>query len=249
MKNPILKHPLTLIAAFFLLLAIFSRFGLKLPISVISQEKGQPLVVDGEGKVMAVPDTAKVTVGIEESGISLKDVQKRASTKSKTLVDTLKKLGIDDKQIKTTSYNVFPEYNYESGSPRITGYKVSSSYEVTVKDFDKVNDVLVEAVNAGAKVVGGITFEVNEETEKKLLTQAREEAVAEARQKAESLAKAAGVFLGKILNISESQYTPGAVPIALKEAGIGGAEPQPQPEITPGETEISVVVSISFEIR
>ena len=68
MDKGILKHPLILIASFFLLLAIFSRFGVKLPISVISQEKGQPLVVDGEGKVTAVPDTAKVTVGIEESG-------------------------------------------------------------------------------------------------------------------------------------------------------------------------------------
>ena len=247
MDKGILKHPLILIASFFLLLAIFSRFGVKLPISVISQEKGQPLVVDGEGKVTAVPDTAKVTVGIEESGTSLKDVQKRASTKSKTLVDTLKKLGIDDKQIKTTSYNVYPEYNYESGTPRITGYKVSSSYEVTVKDFDKVNDVLVEAVNAGARVVGNISFEVNEETKGKLLDEARQKAVKEAKEKAQSLATAAGVSLGKILNISESLNTPGPVPIALREAGIGGTEPRP--EITPGETEISVVVSISFEIR
>lgn len=238
-----------MIASFFLLLAIFSRFGVKLPISVISQEKGQPLVVDGEGKVTVEPDIAKVTVGIEESGTSLKDVQARASTKSKTLVDTLKKLGIDDKNIKTTSYNVFPEYNYESGTPRITGYRVSISYEVTVKDFDKVNDLLVEAVNAGAKVIGNVSFDVNDETRKKLLSEAREKAVTEAKEKAQSLAKAAGVSLGKILNISESLHTPGPVPIALREAGIGGAEPEPKPEITPGETEISVVISISFEIR
>ena len=87
----------------------------------------------------------------------------------------------------------------------------------------------------------------SEETKKKKLDEAREEAVKEAKDKAQSLAQAAGVSLGKILNISEFPSFEPPTPFALKE-GVGGTEPA-RPEITPGETEISVTVSISFEIR
>lgn len=246
-KEKLLKHPLTLIAAIFVFLFISSRLGLKLPISVISQDRGQPLVVDGQGKVTVIPDVAKVTLGIEESGSSLAAVQKSVNQKSKSLVDSLKKLGIGEKDIKTTSYNVYPDYDYESRPQKITGYRVSINYEVKVKDFDKVNEVVVVATQNGANVVGNISFDVNEETKKKKLDEAREEAVKEAKDKAQSLARAAGVSLGKILNISEFPGFEPPTPFALKE-GVGGIEPA-RPEITPGETEISVTVSISFEIR
>lgn len=246
-KEKLLRHPLTLIAAIFVFLFISSRLGLKLPISVISQDRGQPLIVEGQGKVTVIPDIAKVSLGIDASGTSLPEVQNGVNQKSKTLVDTLKKLGVEEKDIKTTSYNVFPEYNYESQPPRITGYRVSLSYEVRIKDFDKINEVVVAATGAGANLVGNISFDVNEETKKKKLDEAREEAVEEAKDKAQSLARAAGVSLGKILNISEFPSFEPPTPFALKE-GVGGTEPA-RPEITPGETEISVTVSLSFEIR
>src|SRR3972149_8605239 len=246
-KEKLLKHPLTLILAIFVFLFISSRSGLKVPISVVSQDRGQPLVVEGEGKVTVVPDIAKVTLGIEESGSSLAAVQKSANQKSKTLTDALKDLGVGEKDIKTTSYNVFPNYNYEVSPQIITGYRVSINYEVTVKDLEKINDVVVLSTQNGANVVGNISFDVNAETKKQKLGEAREEAVKEAKDKAESLAKAANVSLGKILNISEFPSFDSITPVALKE-GVGGEEPV-RPEITPGETEIVVNVSLSFDIR
>lgn len=247
-KEKLLRHPLTLIATIFISLFISSALGLKLPISVISQDRGQPLVVEGQGKVTVVPDIAKLSLGIDASGASLAEVQNGVNQKSKALVDTLKKLGVEEKDIKTTAYNVFPEYNYESRPPRIMGYRVSLTYEVEVKDFDKINEVVVAATGAGANIVGNISFEVNDETRNKKLNEAREMAVKEAREKAQGLARAAGVSLGKILNISEfpSFQLPG--PIPLRE-GVGGEPVAVEPEITPGETELSVTVSLSFEIR
>lgn len=253
-KGRLLRHPLTLIAAIFVFLFVSSALGLKLPISVITQERGTPLVVEGQGKVTVVPDTAMVSFGIDESGASLESVQKSVNTKSKALVDALKKLGIDEKDIKTTSYNVFPEYDYggvitlmpESRLPRIVGYRVSTTYEVKVKDFDKVNDVISVGTQSGANIVGGVSFALNDETRNKKLNEAREIAVKEAKEKAQGLAKAAGVSLGKVLNISEFPGFEPPTPIALKE---GGDSQPPSPEIKPGETEISVTVSISFEIR
>ena len=206
------------------------------------------MVVEGTGKAVATPDIAKVSFGIEESGNRLSEVQKLSSEKSKSLVDSLKGEGIGEKDIKTTAYNIYPDYDYSEGAiPRIIGYRVSINYEVTIKDIEKVNDVLVLATQNGANIVGGVTFELSDDEKDKLLEEARKEAADEARKKAESLAKAAGVSLGKVLSISE--YSGGGYPIPLLEKAIGGNTSVPAPEITPGETEISITVSISYEIR
>lgn len=241
-----LKHPLVIVFSIFIFLFLFAKFAPSFPISVTTQQKGEPFVVQGTGKVAIVPDIARITLGIEESGTSLKDVQNKVNQKSQDLTGALKKLGIGEKEIKTTSYNVYPEYNYNERLPRITGYRVSISYEVKITDFDKVNDVLVAATSTGANVVGGIYFEVNDKTRKEKLQEAREEAVKEAKEKAEGLAKAAGISLGKIINISEEGFEPRPIPL-MEKIGAGG-EPTP-PEITPGETEITVTVSLSYEIR
>ena len=237
------------VVIFFLLLFLFFKFGPKIPLSIISQQKGEPLIVIGEGKVSVTPDIAKITLGIQENGQILKQVQDEVNKKSKTLTDALKKLGIGEKDIKTTSYNVYPQYDYTIPNSKITGYQVSTSHEVTVRDFDKVNDVLVEATTAGANTSGGIAFEINDETKAKKLQEAREEAVSKAKEKAQGLAKAAGISLGKIINISESQGGDIRPILYADKAAVGlGGTPVPA-NIQPGETEISVTVSLSYEIR
>lgn len=244
------KRPLIYIPLFFILLFVYSRFGPSLPISVVTQEKGQPMVVEGTGKAVATPDSAKVSFGIEESGSALNEVQKLSSQKSKTLVDSLKSQGVNEKDIKTTAYNIYPDYDYSGDRiPKIIGYRVSISYEVIIKDIEKVNDILVLATQNGANLIGGVTFEVSPDEKEKLLEEARKDAADEAKKKAESLAKAAGITLGKVLSISEFPTNGFPVPL-LEKAGMGGTDTGAVvPEITPGETEISITVSISYEIR
>lgn len=241
------KNSIAVILLIFVFFFLFFKFGPKIPLSVITQQKGEPLMVSGTGKVSVAPDIAKVTLGIEETGQSLKIVQNSVNAKTKTLTDELKKLGIKEADIKTTNYSVYPEYNYESRPARITAYRVSVNYEVKVRDFEKVNEVLVKATDVGANTIGNIAFEVNDETKNEKLNEARAEAVKVARQKAEGLSKAAGISLGKLLNISESQGTEPRPIYALKE-GVGSSTPV-QPDIQPGETELSVTVTLSFEIR
>ena len=206
------------------------------------------MVVSGTGKVTAVPDIATISLGIVESGYSLKEAQKSVDAKSNALTSALKRLGIAEKDIKTTSYNVYPEYDYNSTPQKITGYRVSISYSVKVRDFDKINDVLVKATEVGANNIGGVNFEVNEKTKKEKLQEAREEAVKEAKEKAQGLAKAANISLGKIINISESQGIDYPRPMASKEIAVGAGE-EIKPDIQPGETEISVSISLTYEIR
>lgn len=244
-----MRRPISVVL-FFALLFLYSKFGPSLPISVLTQTKGEPMMVSDTGKVAVVPDIAKVTVGIEAQGQVLKRVQDEANTKSKKLTDSLKKLGVNEKDIKTSNYSVSPEYDYASQPYRINGYRVSTSYEVKILNFELVNDVLTAATDSGANVIGNISFEVNEETKAKLTQEAREKAVKLAKSKAEGLAKAAGITLGKIINVTESQGIDYPRPVMYsKEIAIGAADSTQVANVTPGETEISVTVNLSYEIR
>lgn len=235
---------------FFLLLFVFAKWGPAIPFSTLTQTKGEPLVVQGTGKVSVTPDIAKVSLGIKESGTSLKQVQDSVNKKSQDLVAQLKKLGIEEKDIKTSSYYVYPDYDYNANPQRINGYNVSISYEVTVRNFDKVNDVLATSTSFGANVVGRVNFDLSDDLKNKKLQEARGEAVSQAKEKAEGLSKAAGISLGKIINITESEEGQ-PIPFALPVTGGGGVAEKSitQPEITPGETEISITVSLSYEVR
>ncbi len=238
------------IIIFFILLFVYSKFGPSLPISVLTQTKGEPMMVSETGSATVVPDIAKLSLGIESQGQILKQVQDNVNTKSKQLTDTLTKLGVDKKDIKTTNYSVNPEYNYESQPFKINGYRVSTNYEVKITNFELVNDVLTAATDNGANIIGNINFEVNDETKTKLTQEAREEAVKLAKEKAEGLAKAAGITLGKIINVTESQGVNYPRPVMYaKEMAVGVADSAQVANVTPGETEISVTVNLSYEVR
>lgn len=168
------------------------------------------------------------------------------------MTDAIEKLGVDKKDVKTTSYNVYPQYDYlTSTTNRITGYQVSTNYEITVRDFEKVNDILVAATAAGANTIGNVSFDINEETKKAKLQEARELAVSEAKAKAEGLSKAAGITLGKVINVSENQTTPEIRPLYAPQATdmTSLKAEAPTANVTPGETEISVTVSLAYEVR
>lgn len=234
---------------FFAILFLYSKFGPSLPISVLTQTKGDPMMVTGVGKVTVVPDIAKITAGVEKSGTNLKQVQNEVNSISKTITDELKKLKIDDKNIKTISYNIYPEYDYNSPTRGVTSYRISTSYEIKITDFEKVNDALVLVTNAGANIIGGINLEVNEETKKQKLQEAREIAAKEAKEKASSLAKASGITLGKIVNVSENGGVDYPRPLYLEKALDVGSEPAVDANIQPGETEFEVTLTLFYELR
>jgi uncharacterized protein len=241
------------VVMFFILLFVFAKWGPAIPFSVLSQPKGEPMVVSGEGKSTAVPDVAMVNAGIEDRGQSLKQVQDNVNKKSQALVKALKDLGVEEKDIKTTNYNIYPQSDYASRPPTVTGYQVSISYSVKVKDVDKVNEVLTTVTAAGANLVGGVSFELSDEAKAKAVNEAREDAVKTAKESAQSLAKASGVTLGRIINISESQSGNYPRPMYAADSKVsavgGGMLANTQPEVQPGTTETSLTVSLYYEVR
>ncbi len=237
------------IIIFFILLFIFAKWGPAINFSTTTQTKGEPFVVQGTGKVTVAPDIAKIDLGIQESGTNLKTVQDSVNKKSQDLTGQIKKLGIAANDIKTISYYVYPQYDYTAPAQRITGYEVSTSYEVTIRDFTKINELIASATSFGANMAGSINFDLSDNLKKEKLQEARDLAVAEAKTKAEGLAKAAGIALGKIINVTEE--TPSNIrPLMLPTAGGGVADKSvSQPAVQPGTTDINVTVSLAYEVR
>ena len=245
-----IKGRVLAVIVFFILLFVFTKWGPAINFSTTTQTKGEPLMVSGEGKVYAAPDIAKITVGIEDTRLSLADVQKSVNTKTQTLTKAIKDLGIEDKDIKTTSYNLYPQYDYSKSSTQITDYRLSVTYEVTIRDIDKINGIIAAATSNGANMEGSISFDLNDETKNEKLNEARKIAVDRAKEKAEGLAKSAGLTLGKIINISENQDASIQRPLyATNAAGAIEDKETTLPSIQTGQTEISVTVNLSYEIR
>src|SRR3989338_2376618 len=156
----------------------------------------------GEGKVVAKPDIAKISLSIVTDALTSKTAQDENSKKSKTVTDYLKKQNIDDKDIKTTGYNIYPQYKYPQygGQPTVTGYQVNQSMEVRIRDLDKVSNILDGIVASGANQVSQLSFEIDNPDA--LKSEARAKAIADAKSKANELKSQVGISLGKIINFS-----------------------------------------------
>jgi uncharacterized protein YggE len=214
--------------------------------------------VDGSGEAIAVPDIATISFTVTETAKTVSAAQEAATKKVNATVDAIKAAGIAEKDIKTTSYSINPHYDYEYDMPRcinesmcppatqkITGYDVSQSTEIKIRDLKKVGDLFTLIGSKDVQNVYGPSFDI--ENKDALKAQAREEAINKAQAKAEALAKALGVSLVRIVNFSENGG--GYYPLYGMGGDMVSAKAVSAPEISTGEQKISSNVSIVYEIR
>lgn len=213
-----------------------------------SPQETTGVLVTGHGEVEAPPDTAVFDVGVEVHAKTVAEARDGAAEAADAIIKSVKKNGVDDKDVKTTSLNISPEYNYprDGGQPTITGYVVTNTIEVRVRKLDNVSKVVDDAVGAGGNStrLQGIRFEFADNT--KLVQQAREAAMKDARAKADQLAKLGGVSLGDPLSVQETQSTPPPVALATAAAAKDAVFATP---IEPGTGKVSVDVQVRWGIR
>ena len=242
-----MKNFAGVVVLFFVLLFAYTKLAGPIPFSVnsISTMKTDTFTVSGEGKVIVPPDIAVVNVGVQANGSTVKQVQDELNLKMNAVSEAVKRVGVKSEDIQTSNYSIYPQYDYQSGGQRITGYQASSNLTIKVRDIDRANEVIDGATAAGANQVGGISFDVDDKA--KAQNEAREKAVAEAKRKAQDAARIAGFRLGTIVNYQESfGDQPRPIPLMAKEAvGIGGEVPT---QIEPGSSEIVVTVTLSYQI-
>jgi uncharacterized protein YggE len=207
------------------------------------------LVVSGTGEVKAKPDQAILSAGVVSEARSAAEALAANSRDMSAVFATLKRLGIPDKAIQTSNFQVTPQYPpYDSKQPhRITGYQVSNTVSVTVDDLDKLGPALDALVASGANNLGDIAFSIRDD--KALMAEAREAAVKEATAKAETLARAAGVSLGPIVEISEGYASLPQPMDRMRGLAAPMMAAAPPPPVAAGEETVSVSVSMSWEIR
>lgn len=225
---------------------------LALALSGCAAAAAQPktLNVSGNGTVYLTPDIAYITIGVHTEDPDLASGVSKNNAQAQALVDALKKAGIAAKDIQTSNFSVYNNnsqgFDKTTGQP-ITGgyYAVDNTVNVTVRDLSHLGSILSTAVNSGANNINSINFDVADKTA--AMEQARQKAMANASSVATELAKTANVQLGGIQNITYSDNSP--LQYYAMGGGGGAAAPNASVPIQPGQTQISVTVSVTYALK
>lgn len=202
------------------------------------------VTVDGSGTVSAAPNIANVQVGLLSEGKDVAAVQSENATKMNALLAEYKQLGIASGDLQTTSFSINPKYDYKDGRSTINGFQVSQSVTVKVRDLSILGQVFAKAATRGANQVYGPTFTLDDE--ENLKSQARAKALAVARAKLAAISRDLGVRPVRLVGFTESSNRPPPGPMYAR-LDVGG--PETVPNIEPGEMEIAVNVSVTYEVQ
>ena len=198
--------------------------------------------VTGEAQISVPPDLAQIDGGVTTEAKTAREASEANNTAMGKVLLALKGASIDEKDFQTSRLSLQPQYApNKSGPNAVTGYRATNRVTVTVRDVTKIANIIDTLVGAGANELGGIDFVV--QAASKLLDDARTQAIADARRKAEIYAKAAGVELGSPLSISE-EGAPAPMPMRRMAAGKATSAPVAQ-----GEETLQVTVSVSWAIK
>lgn len=214
----------------------------------LPQNASQDIVVSGTGKAYIKPDIAVVNFGVKTEAKRSQDAVDQNNTKMTAITKAVKDLGVEDKDIQTTLYNLSPVYNWtEMGGRIFVGYSLDQQITVKIRNFEKINEILDKATTAGANSVGDLQFTVDDM--EKVRAEARTKAITDAKAKAQSLANEAGLRLGKLINVSEG-YNNYPQPIY----GMGGADMAKElssvaPSIQTGQMEVNVSVNLTYKLK
>jgi uncharacterized protein YggE len=208
------------------------------------------LNVSGSVTKFVTPDKVEIVLAVDTLDKLAQASQSNNANISDAVRAALKKAGVQDSEIKTVSYSVNEEFdwNKETGESMSKGYRTSNSIQVTLTDIKKAGAVVDAAVNAGANKVSGITFGLTAAKELEIRTAALSEASATAKAKADSMASGLGVSVGKVKSVSENQfyYTPNYANYDMaKASGVSNA---PTP-ITAGDVQVDASVAVTYELN
>ena len=201
--------------------------------------------VSADGKVTAVPDILKASFGYTATKKSVADAQKETVDKMNAFMAVLKNKGVEDKDIRTTQYDIYPQYDYVDGRQSLSGYTVTQSIEVKFRKFEDVSSILTLAADNALNQVGNLQFTFDDM--EKYLQEARLKAIAAAKDKAAILASQANISLGKVINFYENGPLPYYDSFGDK-GGMGGGGLAATPQISAGSNEITVSVSLTYEV-
>jgi uncharacterized protein len=215
--------------------------------------------VAGMAKVSVAPNVADLWIGVNAARPTAIEAVAANTFSMNNLVDALKKRGITPSDIQTSRVSITPQYSQpaeakpgvppEATIPKVVGYEVINAVQVTTRDLNKIGELLDAALNAGSNQLQGLSFRVDDREIVK--TMLRGKAFDDAKKKAELYAKQSGMVLGTVVQIAETDS--GWAPAQFAPDAFGAA-PAPSPAaptmpVSPGEQEISLSVTVSYELK
>lgn len=213
---------------------------------VVQLDEGQNknnVSVTADGTVKITPDVAYTTVGVVTQKKKMQDAQNANREQMNAAVEALKAVGLTDDDIRTVNYSVYPVYDYSGATSRITAFEVNNTIELTIKDIDKVGEILDAAASAGANATYSVTFDIldKEPAYKQALTAAMKLA----RDKADTLAAAGGFTIKGVISVSEG-YT--NTTVYREYAAAEAPAMDSKTYISAGDLDVTANVSVVFEI-
>ena len=198
------------------------------------------LTVTGEATAAVAPDAAVIRIGVSSGAKTAREASDANAKQMTAVMAAIKEAGIADRDVQTSRLSLQPQYDpNKSGTARLLGFQVTNQLTIKIRDIDKMPAILDRAIAAGANEMSGIEFVVSEQS--KLLDQARDDAIADGRRKAELYARAAGVKVGQVIAIAEEGSNP--PPRPMVQAMRAGAVP-----VAPGEQTLRASVTITYAI-
>ena len=199
--------------------------------------------VAGTATIKAPPDIATVQIGVQTFNEEVEAAVDENNRKSDDIISALRQEGVAEKDIQTSRFNIYPQRDYKNNRPdRIIGFQVDNTVSATVRDLDSIGKVLQATIEAGANNINGLNFTLDDPTA--LRDEARAEAIKDARRRADIMAEAAGIQVGKVISITETSY-PGPI---IARADFSEDAIKSEVPIEPGELELTIQVQVIFAI-
>lgn len=222
-----------------------------LALPALAQDQRTPVLPDGtlleiaaEGSSTRVPDVAVIEAGVTTQAVTASEAMTQNGQRMSRVLAALKRAGIADRDVQTSRLNLGPQYRYEQNQPPIlTGYQAVNQVTVRFRDIAKTGTILDTLVREGANDIQGpnLTLDAPEAA----MDEARADAVAKARARAELYAKAAGLRVGRIVSISEGAASPPPMPMYRMRAEAASADTS----VVSGETKVAVALNVRFLLK
>ena len=217
---------------------------------LVPSPESRSIHVSGSGSVTGEPDIATLYLGVSVEKKTVEEAREAAASAMTAVIDSLKANAIAENDIQTENFSIYPQYDYTEEGRVLRGYRVNNSVRAKVQALETLSDIIDDATGAGGDivVVDSIQFMIEDPTP--LQAQARALAVKNAAAKAETLAEASGVTLGKPVTITETSYAAGP-PIAYAEAAefAADANVRSSTPIQAGELTVTVNITVVYEIE
>ena len=239
-----MKHALLALAAATSLASVPAAAQVAQPVFA-QPVSGTRLDVSATGEVSRVPDVAVISAGVMTRAPTAVAALADNAARMERVRAALKRAGIADRDIQTNNVSLNPDYRYvENQAPQLTGYNASNTVNIRFRDIRSTGKILDALVAEGANQINGPNLTIDKP--EAALDEARTKAIANGRARAELYARSLGMRVVRLLSVSESSgYGGGPVAVMRMDAAVGNAKT----EIAPGEQQLSVTVSMSFELQ